>query len=379
MFEWEAWVRARSWLFHRGWPQILGKVTSGLESDGEKTVSMGFEGRFGNFPCFGFRVSSTDADWASLDVLAVRLSGAVFPQLTIAPVLDFLEGSRVEISDDFDLEWQAVCDSSDFAHDVITAQLINQIKNADFFRLWFEGDSLLVSVRRELTAGEIDLYLTLLHRIMEAIPGEVVKKVVIPRPATRPMIGAGQGFRPGAGFPVRPRGEASGMVWRSWAQSRQWIYTGGVEIHARMRFRMPVRPDPRGFVGKFGDLPVFGFNVMPMRNVLGVRVAGHQMPVITLRRDNNVLSHMIGSSGVQVGDQTFDDSWQVDSTEPQRARAVLTPAVRQQLERGPAFDRMWFAHDTLALLTVRTIVPDEVDPLLTWLLGVAKELPELAP
>ncbi|RRD46054.1 hypothetical protein [Tessaracoccus sp. OH4464_COT-324] len=377
MYEWEQWARSRSWVFHAGWQQILDKVDGGGLLNAEKpVVQMGFEGRFGSFPCYGFRVRATSADWASLDVLAVRISGVNFPELQIASVLDFIEGPRVGINDEFDLEWQASCRSEAFARDVITPKLIGLLRQVELFRLWFEGDSVLISVRRELDLSEIDAYLTVLHRIAQGLPDEVLKKA---KAASRQVPGLPG--RPSARMlthSVQLAEDSSAMAWQTWTRQRQWLYTSGIEIHSRMRFRVPVRPDPRGFVGKFGHLPVFGFNVMPMRNVVGVRVAGHQLPQITLWRDTNVLAQMIGSGGVYVGDPEFDDAWRVESPEPARTKAVLNRGVRECLNESPPFAKMWFGYDALALLTTRTIGPQSVDGLLTWLVRVAQQLPELA-
>lgn len=371
--EWEHWARSRSWLFHRGWAQILRRFNGGgLRKGVMRDVPIAFEGRFGEYPCFGFRTTGGSDPWGGFDVVALRVPGAQFPALTVAPVLATIEGTSVSLGADFDLEWQAVSTSSAFARDVLTDAVSDQLRRVEFENLWFEHDSILFSTRRELTKPDLDEYLTILHRIVDAIPARVLAAVGAGRalPVRQPPTP-----RPGTIATQRHQFGTSTEAWRTWSAERQWLFSTAKEIHSRTKYRLPVAPEGHGFVGKFGDLPVFGFSAAPLRNVVGVRIPGVRLPEVTIHKDDQVLAELMGGGDVEIGDASFDYAWRIKTDDEAGARQILRPQVREQFESAPPFDRLWFGGDSVALITTQAIAPGAVDGLLTWLLGVASNLP----
>ncbi|WP_296136572.1 hypothetical protein [uncultured Tessaracoccus sp.] len=373
MLSWETWARDRAWLFHHGWPQVLQRIGGGaLRKGAMRDVPMGFEGRFGEYPCFGFRASPGTDPWGGLDVLALRVPGAGFPPLTVAPVVETIDGNPVPISADFDLEFQAVSPSPRFARDVLVPGVLPALRRVPFDHLWFERDAILVDTRSELHPEDVDDYLRALHTVVDAVPVRVLAAVgagralPVPRPPmTRPGMVAQQRFQFGT----------SASAWRSWAEQRRWVFTEGKDIHSRLRHRIPAVPEGHGFVGKYADLPVFGFAAVPLRNVIGVRIPGTDLPPITIHRDDEVVAELLGAGGVEVGEPAFDYAWRIKSDDVEGARRVLRPQLRHRFEEAPPFDRLWFGGDSISLITTQAIAPGSVDGLLAWLVSLAAELP----
>lgn len=373
MLDWEPWARQRAWLFHRGWPTILTRFRGGGLGDGVmREVPQAFEGRFGEYPCFGFSATAGSDPWGGYDVVALRVPGAQFPPLTVVPVVATLRGPHVDIGTDFDLEWQAGSPSTAFARDVLVDEVLPALRLVEFEYLWFEQDAILLSTRRELDPQSIDEALTALHRVVDAIPVKVLAAVGAGRalPVSRPPT-----VRPGPVARQRFQFGTSTEAWRTWTAQRQWVFTTAKDIHSRLKFRIPVAPDGHGFVGKFGDLPVFGFPAAPLRNVVGVRIPGVTLPEITMHKDDQLLAELIGQDGFEVGDRAFDYVWRIQTADPSAARQTLRPQVRACFEEAPPFDRLWFGGDSIALITTQAIAPGAVDGLLTWLLSIAGSLP----
>lgn len=373
MADWEAWARRRQWIFHRGWAHILGRLQGGgLRKGVMRDVPIAFEGRFGEYPCYGFRATAGTDTWGGFDVVALRVPGAEFPSLSIAPILASVDGPRVDVGGDFDLEFQAISPSSAFARDVLVDDVVPALRRVEFEYVWFERDSILLSTRRELDVHAVDDCLAALHQFVDAIPVRVLTAVgagrALPVPAP-PTV------RPGPIARQRHQFGTSLGAWRTWCGQRQWVFTTGKEIHSRLRYRLPVNPDGHGFVGKFGDLPVFGFTAVPLRNVIGVRIPGTTLPVVSLHKDDQLLAELMGGGDFEVGDPAFDYTWRIRTEDPDGARAILRPQLRERFEEAPPFDRLWFGGDAIALVTTQTIAPGSVDGLLTWLLGVAGQLP----
>ena len=78
---------------------------------------------------------------------------------------------------------------------------------------------------------------------------------------------------------------------------------------------------------------------------------------------------------LEVGDPSFDYTWRIRTEQPDAARHVLCPQVRQCFDAPPPFDRLWFGGDAIALITTQAIAPGSVDGLLSWLLDIAGHLP----
>lgn len=381
MDDWEPWARQRAWLFRRGWHHILGSFRGGgLGAGVRRAVEQGFEGRFGNYACLGFRATAGTDVWGGFDVVGLRVPGAQFPPLTVVPVLATLEGPRVDIGPDFDLEWQASSPSQDFARDVLVLDTLPALRRVEFEYLWFERDAVLLSTRRRLDQEGVDEALTALHAFVEAIPVEVLRAVGAGRPtAARPSIST-PGWPTATLRPsprIRPTAplDSSPESWRTWCAQRGWVFTTARDIHGRLRYKVPVAAEGPGFVGKFGELPVFGFGAVPRRNVVGVRVPGLGMPRVTIHTDDRLIAELIGG-GVEVGDHEFDIAWRIESPDPDGALRLLVPPARARFDEAPPFDRLWFGGDAVALLTSHALVPGDVDGLLTWLHSVASNLPQ---
>ena len=373
MFDWEAWARSRGWIFHPGWPQILARFGGGgLRKGVLRDVPLGFEGRFGEYPCFSFLATAGSDPWGALSVVALRVPGAQFPALSVTSVLETVEGPHVDIGAEFNLEWQAIAPSSVFARDVLVPKVVAELGKAEFEFLWFEHDSILFSTRRDLYAEDIDEYLTILHRIIDAIPVHVLAAVGAGRALPVPQIPV---VRPGPMARQRFQFGTSSDAWRAWTTQRQWLFASSADIHGRLKYKLPVSPDGHGFVGKFGDLPVFGFQASPLRNVVGVRVPGTRLPVVALSRDDEVMVELMGAGDLEVGDPAFDYAWRIRADDVDAARILLRPQLRQCFDVAPPFDRLWFGGDAIALITTQAIAPGSVDGLLTWLLDVAGQLP----
>ncbi len=371
--EWELWARQRSWMFHAGWPMVLARFSGGgLRKGVMREVPMAFEGRFGEYACFGFRATGGTDPWGGFDVVALRIPGAQFPSLSVAPVLGTLDGTPVPVSREFDLEWQAVSPSAAFARDVLIPDVTRHLHRIEFECLWFEQDAILVSTRRQIPTEDLDDYLTILHRIVDAIPTKVLTAVGVrralpmrpPAPARAPAV-ARHWFQSGT----------TAEAWKAWAAERRWMVTTAKDIHERLKHRIPVAAEGHGFVGKFGDLPVFGFTAAPLRNVVGVRLPGLTLPEITIHKDDEVLAELMGGGDFEVGDPAFDHAWRIKTADEAGARRVLSPRVRARFDEAPPFDRLWFGGDSIALITTRAIAPGAVDGILTWLLSVASQLP----
>lgn len=373
MFNWEAWAAGRGWIFHRGWPHILAQFGGGgLRKGVMREVPMGIEGRFGEYPCLAFFATAGSDPWGGYGVVGLRVPGAQFPMLSIASVLETLEGPRVEVGSDFDVEWQAVASSPAFARDVLVPAVVSQLSRVEFECLWFERDAILFSTRRDLTVEDIDEYLTALHAIVDAIPVRVLAAVGAGRalPVPQPPL-----VRPGPMARQRFQFGTSADAWRAWTAQRQWLFASSEDIHGRLKYKLPVTPDGHGFVGKFGDLPVFGFQASPLRNVVGVRIPGTRLPVVALNKDDEVMVELMGAGDLEVGDPAFDYTWRIRTDDVDGARLLLRPQLRQRFDEAPPFDRLWFGGDSIALVTTQAIAPGSVDGLLTWLLDIAGQLP----
>lgn len=372
MTDWESWTVDRAWVFHRDWTIQHRFAGGGMRRGSMRHVTMGFEGRFGEYPCLGFRVTAGTDPWGGFDVIGLRVPGAQFPPLTVAPPMAAIDGPMVTVGGDFDIDWQTTSSSPAFARDVLVPEVVSHLKGVEFEYLWFEHDAVLYSTRRELEAEEIDDYLTALHRILDAIPVSVLAAVgagralPVPQP---PMI------RPGPMAQQRFQFGTSGDAWRAWTTQRQWLFADAKDIHGRLKHPLPVAPEGHGFVGKFGDLPVFGFTAAPLRNVVGVRIPGVSLPQITMRKDDEVMAQLMGGGDLEVGDPAFDYAWRIRTDENDAALRILRPQVRDHFEQAPRFDRLWFGGDSIALITTEAIAPGSVDGLLTWLLGLAGLLP----
>lgn len=371
--DWEHWARQRAWLFHRGWPQILTRLSGGgLRKGVMREVPIAFEGRFGEYPCYGFRTTGGSDPWGGMDVIALRIPGAQFPPLVVAPVLATVEGTSVEIGGDFDVEYQAVSPSAAFARDVLSDDMVKHLRPVEFENLWFERDAILFSTRRELQAQDLDDYLTALHRVVDAIPVRVLSAVGAGRalPVAQP-----QKVRPGPVARQRFQFGTSTEAWRRWTAERQWMFTTAKEIHSRLKHRVPVAPEGHGFVGRYGDLPVFGFTAAPLRNVIGVRIPGIALPEITIHKDDQVLAELMGGGDFEVGDPAFDYAWRIRTDDDAGARSVLSPQLRERFEEAPPFARLWFGGDAITIITTQAIAPGSVDGILNWLLTLASLLP----
>ena len=85
--------------------------------------------------------------------------------------------------------------------------------------------------------------------------------------------------------------------------------------------------------------------------------------------DNALLTELVGSGDIEVGDPVFDSRWRVTSSSPESARAALTPAVWKLMGEPfvPRFAQLWFEHDVAAVIIDKPGGPDRVDDYLAFL------------
>lgn len=395
----EGWASERNMRFYAPWPAMRGIFRGGdLLDGGDREVLSGWSGTLGNLPVFGFQAAPGTDTAGSIYVVAVRLPGITFPPLT------FMESGlsgvdpAVPIEDLFDLHWSVTARSSRFAKDMVGTAMQEVLIDIqpDFSKIWLERDAILLGARGEVSATAVERYLHLLRRLVDTMPTRVLN-AIRQTPAPRPMAPA---------LPIRPLGppaaaprtipayalpatrparpvppavtSATRSEWAGWAARRGWLhYPNGREIAERFhRGPLPGGRHIDAFAGKFGELPCFGWRTVSgtgpeakIRQVLCIRKPDMDMEPVRITLDNALLTELIGSGDIEVGDPEFDSRWRVTSDHPDSARAALTPAVWKLMAEPfvPKFAQLWFERDVAAVITERPIGPDVVDDYLAFL------------
>ena len=378
----EGWARERNMSVFAPWPAMRGVFRRGEMFDGgDRELLSGWSGTLGGLPVFGFQAAAGSDPDGPLYVVAVRLPGVTFPELTLMEA--GLTGQRpaIPIEPLFDLYWRVEAPNPAFAHDLIgpAMQAVLVDISPDFSQIWVERDAILLGARGEVSAMALDRYLHLLRRLVDTMPTRVLGALrsdpalvrIVPRPAVAPRLPAS---------PPRPTPAtvATTNEWVSWATRRGWLhYPNGREIAERFhRGPVPTGRHIDAFAGRFGDLPCFGWRTVSgtgaettIRQVVCVRKPGVDHEAVRVTLDDKVLTELVGSGDIELGDADFDARWRVTSDSPETARAALTPAVWKMMGEPfvPRFAQLWIEHDVAAVITDTPIAPERVDEYLAFL------------
>lgn len=379
----EGWARERNLRYFALWPAMRGMFRGGeLFDGGDRELSDGWAGTLGGLPVFGFQGAAGRDPDGPLYVVAVQLPGIVFPPLTMMEA-DFLSGEPgIPVDEEFDVRWKVTASDPRFARDLLGPALREILIDIqpDFSQIWLERDAVLLSARGGVSATALERYLHLLRKLVDKMPTRVLDALRSRPPA--PRVVPPPAPLPPAPLPSMPRLVAPRIApsnqWGLWAARRGWLYyPNGREVAERFH-QGPVGGGRHvdAFAGRFGDLPVFGWRTVTgtgssarIRQVVCIRRPGMDLDAVRVTLDDPLLTQLIGSGDIEVGDPEFDQRWRVTSNSPESARAALTPAVWKVMsEPGvPDFAQLWFERDTAALVTERPIGPDQIDAHLTFL------------
>ena len=377
---WRHWATLRGLQFFPAWEHMTGTFRGGgLHLGGQRAITVGWQGSYAGLPCFGFRATAGTDPAGHLYVVAIRVPGVRFPWLSIE-VADFTQhGPGLAIEPDFDLAYRVSSAHPQFAHDVLSEamrQLLIPL-TADFSEIWFEHDAILLSARGRVDPDHVDRYLDVLRRMVDAIDSRVLD-AIRPRPFQRALpaypAGPTPALRAVQARPVVRRG----TTWQEWAGLRGWLYYPNArEIVERFnQGPVPAGRFAHGFVGRFGEFPCFGWQWISepekgskIRQVLCVRRPGLQMHPVRLTVDDPLLSELIGSSDIEVGDPTFDARWRVTSSDAAAARRLLGPAVWRffTAPSTPQFSPLWLEREVAAVVIEGSAAREHVDVYLRFL------------
>lgn len=377
----EGWVRERGMEFYPMWPAMRGMFRGGEMFDGgDRQLFDGWAGMLGGLPVFGFQAAAGSDPDGPLYVVGVRLPGITFPGLTMMESGFDGEVPAVPIDPVFDLSWKVSARNPTFARDLVSRpmQAVLIDITPDFSQIWLERDAVLLSARGGVSATAVERYLQLLRRLVDTMPTRVLDALRTPKapaPTPWPTPTRHPQFPPTVALPPV---SGIGNEWGAWATRRGWMhYPSGREVAERMnRGPLPTGRHIDAFVGRFGELPCFGWRTITgtgeqsrIRQVLCIRRPGLDLNPVKVTLDDAMLTELVGSGDIEVGDPDFDSRWRVTSRSPESARAVLTPAVWKLMGEPfvPEFAQLWFEHDVAAVITDRAIGPDRVDEYLVFL------------
>ncbi|MDO5678539.1 MAG: hypothetical protein Q4G35_13675 [Propionibacteriaceae bacterium] len=377
---WEHWARMRGMRFFPAWEAMTGAFRGGgLHLGGRRAVTMGWSGSYAGLPCLGFRATAGSDPAGHLHVVALRVPGVRFPWLSVE-VADFTQhGPGMPIEQDFDLAWRVSSAHPRFARDMLNEAMRNLLNSsaADFSEIWFEHDAILLSARGDVAPEHVDRYLDLLRRMVDVIDSRVLD-AIRPRPYQRALAPYQSAPAPALrALSPRPVVRA-GQTWQEWAGLRGWLYYPNAREIVE-RFNQGPVPEGRfahGFVGRFGELPCFGWQWISgpesgtkIRQVLCVRRPGLQMHPVRLTVDDALLSELVGSGDIEVGDPTFDARWRVTSSDAEAARRQLGPAVWRffTAPTTPTFSQLWLEREVAAVVIDTAVGREYVDGYLRFL------------
>lgn len=393
----EGWALERGMRIYAPWPSMRGVFRGGeMFAGGDRELLAGWSGTFGQLPVFGFQAAAGGDPDGPLYVVGVRLPGVTFPAMTLMEAGYVTAEPAIPIEAAFDLHWKVTARSQAFARDLIGAPMRAVLIDIlpDFSQIWFERDAVLLGARGDISATAVERYLHLLRRLVDTMPTRVLNALrhpvavgrQFPMPAVVPLAPVRRAL------PVQPtstsflaspqRRLAPGMPpaneWAAWAAGRGWLhYPNGREIAERFnRGPLPGGRHIDAFAGRFGDLPCFGWRTVTgvgtettIRQVLCVRKPTLDLEPVRVTLEDPLLTELVGSGDIEVGDPDFDSRWRVTSASPDSARSALTPAVWKLMAEPfvPRFAQLWFERDVVAVITDRPIGPDRVDDHLAFL------------
>lgn len=379
---WRLWATVRSMQFFPAWEAMTDAFRGGgLHLGGRRGVTIGWSGSYAGLPCLGFKATAGSDPAGHLHVVGIRVPGVRFPWLSLE-VADFTQsGPGLPIEPDFDLAWRVSSAHPQFARDVLSEAMRQLLATAaaDFSEIWFEHDAVLLSARGDVGPEDVDRYLDLLRRMVDVI-GSRVLDAVRPRPYQRALAASAYPAAPAPALrAVAPRPVArEGATWLEWAGLRGWLYYPNArEIVERFnQGPVPAGRFAHGFVGRFGELPCFGWQWISepeggvkIRQVLCVRRPGLQMHPVRLTVENALLSELIGTNDIEVGDPTFDSRWRVTSADAEAARRQLGPAVWRFFTAPdtPDFSQLWLEREVAAVVIDAPVSRPAVDGYLRFL------------
>ncbi|WP_040283570.1 hypothetical protein [Tessaracoccus massiliensis] len=376
---WRHWATMRGLQFFPAWEAMNGAFRGGgMHLGGHRAITLGWSGSFSGLPCFGFRATAGSDPAGHLHVVGIRVPGVRFPWLSIE-VADFTaRGPGLPIEAEFDLAWRVSSAHPQFARDVLTEAMrqVLSTASADFSEIWFEHDAILLSARGRVDPEHVDRYLALLRGMVDAFDSRVLD-AIRPRPYQRALpsypAAATPALRAVAARPV----QRLGTSWQEWAGLRGWLYYANArEIVERFnQGPVPAGRFAHGFVGRFGDLPCFGWQWVSgpdgtkVRQVMCVRRPGMTMHPVRLTAENELLSELIGSNDIEVGDPTFDARWRVTSSDAEAARRLLGPAVWRFFTAPNTleFSQLWLEREVAAVVIDGPVRREHVDGYLRFL------------
>lgn len=385
---WRYWATSRQWSYYPVWETMRYAFRGGgLTIGAPRYLTHGWSGRFGGLPCLGFVAGPGDpARVGLLHVVAVRIPGVTFPELTIEPA-DFTSGvPALPIDPVFDLTWQVTTSSPAFARDVVGPVFQAYFASVlpDFHQIWFERDAILLSRRERIAPDEVDQFLGVVRTLADKIPTVVYERLKPQQAAVahRPPLAYQPVPRP------QPVAAVSADEWKVWAEQRRWVYTANARnlVERFHHAPVPVTPESQftsGFAGRFGDLPCFGWKWVAsaqgeerIRHVVCLRRPGMSLKPVRVTREDPLLAELVGSGDIEVGAKTFDDRWQVTSPNADFAQQLLGPALWRRFEAPdlPAFAQVWFERDVVAVISEGPIRPADVDGYLMFLHGILAEM-----
>lgn len=391
----EGWARERGMVSHPLWPAMRGIFRAGrMFAGGDRELSDGWAGTLGGLPVFGFHAAASGDPDGPMYVVGVQLPGITFPSLTLMEAGLDNDSAAVPIDVVFDLRWKVVAPNQRFATDLLGQQMRDLLIDIqpDFSHIWLERDAVLLAARGGISATALERYLHLLRRLVDSMPTRVLDALrrapaamapgqpalplrqppprLLQQPPRLPVL-------PSTPMLAAPR-LAPGNDWALWSARRGWLYhANGREIAERFNHGpLPGGRHVDAFAGKFGELPVFGWRTVTgagaaatLRQVICVRKPGMSLQPVRVTLDNQVLTELIGSDDIDVGDPFFDERWRITSESPDSAKAALTPAVWKLMGEPfvPRFAQLWFERDVTAVITEKAIGPEQVDDYLTFL------------
>lgn len=186
---WALWTQARNWQFIERWPAVVKHFKGGPFGTGSsRQASFGFQGVFDGLPASGFHYQYTtgsgkESTTHHFQVLRVVVPGARFPLLSLRrenwATRTFVKDIQFEDAA-FNRSWDVNGSNRRFAHDVIHQRIMVFLQSGEMPALqsiWFERDSVLLSVPGSLRPEDIDRHLRVITRLVSLLPPYLLQEV----------------------------------------------------------------------------------------------------------------------------------------------------------------------------------------------------------
>lgn len=205
--KWVAWAGQVGWRSVGKWAEGANAFYGGPFNVGRwRRVDLLAQGTFDGAPAQSFRYRYTvnrGRNWVTYNNFIFRLivPGAQFPHFELRDGQGLV--SKVFNRNDGNArQWDVQSPSPQFAHEVMTQQLMGYLNRPDlpkFESLWLEGDSILVNRKNSLKPEEAGSYLRLLSDIARMLPDVTYRNLGVQRPSLNDS-----GFGPAAGMGAAP-------------------------------------------------------------------------------------------------------------------------------------------------------------------------------